>query len=187
MDLTGTPCLGNSFKNKSKCDAAETPDYLSTGFLCPNYSRSGNHTGDAGSTGRMFVQQAALILHMKANTIQLEMSDYAFEVNNGCQVQDIISQLSTVYHLYAVIIPVWQHGDISNRSRLFIIGTLKADTEADYMSDIKFKFPEPTISAADAGIYRMIDVPDAEVPEEYWLRMNHHVFPGNHLKAAKCT
>ena len=92
------------------------------------------------------MQQAALILRIKAKTIRLEMSDYAIEVNNGREVQDVISRLSITCHLYAAIIPVWQHGDISNRSRLFIIGTLKADTEADYMSDIKFKFPEPTIS-----------------------------------------
>ena len=169
-DLTGTPCLGNSFNNQSKYDAAETPDYLTTGFPCPNYSRSGDHTGDTGSTGWMFVQQVALILRIKAKTIRLEMSDYAIEVNDGREVRDVISQLSTIYNLYASIIHVWQHGDISNRSRLFIVGTLKADTEADYMSDIKFEFPEPTISAANAGTYRTIAVPDAEVPEQYWLK-----------------
>ena len=38
------------------------------------------------------------------------------------------------------------------------------------MSDIKFKFPEPTISTTEAGTYRMSAVPDAEVPEEYWLK-----------------
>jgi hypothetical protein len=118
----------------------------------------------------MFVQQTALILRIKAKPIRLEMSDYAVEVNNGREVQDVVSQLSTIHHLYAAIIPVWQHGDISNRSRLFIVGTLEADTKADYMSDIKFKFQEPTISAAEAGTYRMIAVPDAEVPEEYWLK-----------------
>ena len=106
MDLTGTPCLGNSFKNKSNYDAAETPDYLTTGFPCPDYSRSGDHTGDSGSTGWMFVQQAALILRIKAKTTRLEMSDYAIEVNNGREVQDVVSQLSTIYHLYAAIIPV---------------------------------------------------------------------------------
>ena len=99
------------------------------------------------------------------------MSDYTVEVNNGREVQDVVSQLSTIYHLYAAIIPVWQHGDISKRSRLLIIATLKADTEADYMNDIEFKFPEPTTTAAEAGTYRMIVVPDAEVLEEYLLMM----------------
>ena len=115
------------------------------------------------------MQQTALILY-KSKENRLEMSDYAIEVNNGREVRDVISQLSTIYHLYAAIIPVWQHGDISNRSRLFIISTLKADTEADYMSNIKFKIPEPTISTADASTYRMIAVLDADVPEEYWLK-----------------
>ena len=106
-DPTRTPFLGNSFKDKWKHDAAETPDYLTTGFLCPNYSRSDDHTGDSGSTGWMFVQQTALILRMKAKTIRLEMPYYAGEVNNGCEVLDVVSQLSTIYHLYPAIIPVW--------------------------------------------------------------------------------
>ena len=38
-DWTGTPCLGNTFTEPQKYNAAETPDYLTSGFPCPNYSR----------------------------------------------------------------------------------------------------------------------------------------------------
>ena len=42
------------------------------------------------------------------------------------------------------------------------------------MSDIEFRFPKPAISAAGAGTYRMIAVPDVEVPEEYVPTMVYH-------------
>ena len=95
-NLTGTPCLGNIFTDQDKFNATETPDYLTSGFPCPNYSRSGNHTGGEGSTGWMFVQQAAIILRIKPKTNRLEMSDYAIEVNGGREVKEVISQLSTL-------------------------------------------------------------------------------------------
>jgi site-specific DNA-cytosine methylase len=165
-DLTGTPCLGNSFTNESKYDAMETPDYMTSGFPCSNFSRSGDHTGEDGITGWMFVQQARIFIRIQPKTLRMEISDYATEVNDGREVREVIKQLSSIYHLYADIINVWQHGDLSNRARLFIIGTLKSDTEEPGMSDIEFKFPEPTTTAAMAGTYRMIAVPDSEVPCE---------------------
>ena len=168
-DLTGTPCLGNSFTNESKYDAMKTPDCMTSGFPCPNFSRSGDHTGEDGITGWMFVQQARIFIRIQPKTLRMEISDYATEVNDGREVREVIKQLSSIYHLYADIIKVWQHGDLSNRARLLIIGTLKSDTEEPGMSDIEFKFPEPTTTAAMAGTYRMIAVPDSEVPSEYWL------------------
>ena len=168
-DWTGTPCLGNTFTEPQKYNAAETPDYLTSGFPCPNYSRSGNHTGGEGSTGWMFVQQAAIILQIKPKTIRLEMSDYALEVNNGREVKDVISQLLTLYFLYADILQVWQYGDISNRARLFIVGTLRSETADPDMRDIVFDFPTPNTTELSAGTYREIAVPDSDVADEYWL------------------
>jgi site-specific DNA-cytosine methylase len=168
-DWTGTPCLGNTFTEPQKYNAAETPDYLTSGFPCPNYSRSGNHTGGEGSTGWMFVQQAAIILQIKPKTIRLEMSDYALEVNNGREVKDVISQLSILYFLYADILQVWQYGDISNRARLFIVGTLRSETADPDMRDIVFDFPTPNTTEHSAGTYREIAVPDSDVADEYWL------------------
>ena len=60
----------------------------------------------------MFVQQAAITLRIKPNTIRLEMSDYVIEVNGGREVKEDISQLSILHFLYADILQVWQYGDI---------------------------------------------------------------------------
>jgi site-specific DNA-cytosine methylase len=166
IDQTGTPCLGNTFTDQHKYNAVETPDYLTSGFTCPNYSRSGNHTGGEGSTGWMFVQQAAIILQLKPKTIRLEMSDYAIEVNNGREVKEVISQLSTLYFLYADILQVWQYGDLSNRARLFIVGTLKSETADPDKRDIVFEFPSANTNETSAGTYREIAVPDSDVASE---------------------
>ena len=56
-DLTGAPCLGNTFTDTGKYDSVEAPDYMTSGQPCPNYSRSGDHSGEDGEIGWMFVRQ----------------------------------------------------------------------------------------------------------------------------------
>ena len=91
----------------------------------------------------MFVQQAAIILRIKPKPIRLEMSDYAIEVNDGREVKKCIGQLSTLYVFYSAdILQVWQYGDISNRARPFIVGTLKSETADPDMRDNVFEFPQ---------------------------------------------
>ena len=106
----------------------------------------------------MFVQQAAIFLRIKLKTIRLEMSDYAIEVNGGREVKEVINQLSTLYFLYADIPQVWQYGDISDRARLFIVGTLKSETADHDMRDIVFEFLSPNTAASAAGTYREVAV-----------------------------
>ena len=60
-----------------KYDAMGTPDYMTSGFLCPNFSSSGDHTGGDGITGWMFVQQARIFIHIQPKTLRMEISDYA--------------------------------------------------------------------------------------------------------------
>ena len=43
---------------------------------CPNYSRSGNHTGYSGKTGWMYVEQTEVILKLLPKAIRPEMSDF---------------------------------------------------------------------------------------------------------------
>ena len=79
-DLTGAPCLGNTFTNTEKYNAVDNPDYLTSGQPCPNYSRSGNQKGENGETGWMFVQQTKIIIKKQPKIFRLEISDYAIEV-----------------------------------------------------------------------------------------------------------
>ena len=169
QDLTGTECLGNCFTNMEKFSTAEVPDYLTSGMPCPNYSRSGNHTGYSGKTGWMYVEQTKVILKLLPKTIRLEMSDFAEHVNSGSEIIELVKRLSTKYHLYGATLNVWEYGDPSNRARLFIIGTLKSLTDSDQFSNIQFEYPQPTITAESAANYRMIAEPDDQVPAEYWL------------------
>ena len=50
-NLTGAPCLGNTFTDTGKYESVEAPDYMTSGQPCPNYSRSGDHSGEDGETG----------------------------------------------------------------------------------------------------------------------------------------
>ena len=90
-------------------------------------------------------------------------------MNGGREVKEIISQLSTLYVLYADILQVWQYGDISNRARLFIVGTLKSKTANPDMCNIVFEFPSPNTAASAAGTYREVAVPNSEVASKFWL------------------
>ena len=102
--------------------------------------------------------------------MRLEISDFEISVNNGQEVRDVISKLQPLYHIYADILDVWEYGDLSNRSRLIIVGTLKSETDSDDMDDINFEFPTPTFTAKEAGCHRMVAVADSEVPSSYWIR-----------------
>jgi len=50
------------------------------------------------------------------------MSDFAFQVNEGHEVQLVQKVMEHEYVLYSKILQVWKFGDPSNRKRLFIVG-----------------------------------------------------------------
>jgi len=167
-DLTGASCLGNTFTDTGKYDSVEAPDYMTSGQPCPNYSRSGDHSGEDGETGWMFVRQTEIILKVKPKVFRLEVSDYATQVHSGREVNKVHAALSTMYHIHTDILAVRKYGDPTNRARLFMVGTRRDLTAANELQDIKFKFPEPTFSDADTPTIRHLAVPDESVPEGYW-------------------
>ena len=113
-DLTGAPCLGNTFTSTEKYNAVDDPDYLTSGQPCPNYSLSGNRKGEDGETGWMFVQQTKIIIKKQPKIFRLEISDYAIEVNGGSEVNKVIAHLNTKYHVQWKIIKVRSYGDPTN-------------------------------------------------------------------------
>ena len=136
--LTGkdTPDLGDTFKvNWSN---QESPDLLISGAPCTNYSSSGNTKGDEGETGWMFVKQADPILTLEPKAFVLEQVSNVVNVHSGRELKTLISSLRKLYVIKTKVIHTIDHGDGTNRQRLFIVGLHRRLGQAAYM----FKFPK---------------------------------------------
>ena len=160
--FTGTENLGDVFGPEVL--KAKRPMYIKSGAPCPNYSLGGNHLGSKGLTGWMFVQQADVIKHIQPWVFCLEMSDNALFVNEGQEVADVKTKLSDDYIIKSKVIRLWQHGDCSNRTRLFMVGFHKDLGQAAY----DFYFPRGGFSSEKFPSARDIAVSDDEVPSRYW-------------------
>ena len=119
-DLYGGKCLGDTFQ--VDYSEVEVPVYLTSGQPCPNYARSGDHSGRFGSTGWMFMEQVKVILKLMPLAIRLEISDYAWQVNDGAEVKYVLKRLREYYSIKHKIVEVWDYGDVSCRRRLIIVG-----------------------------------------------------------------
>ena len=96
-DLTGAPCLGNTFTNLEKYNVVDERDYMTSGQPCPKYPLSGNKKGEDGETGWMLVQQTKTVIKMQSKNFRLEISDNAINVNGGSEVNKVIAHLNTKY------------------------------------------------------------------------------------------
>ena len=168
FDLTDTHCLGDTFK--ADLTLASTPDYLTSGMPCTDYSRSGPNTGQHGETGWMFTAQVPIILKIKPKAIRLEISDHAISVNNGKEVEEVVKGLRQLYYIKVELIPVWIHGDPTARRRLFIVGFRR---DLGPKSEVNtFEFPKATCDSTQYPKLRDIAIPDSEVPPSYWRHDN---------------
>ena len=166
-NLTGGVCLGDTFGVKVK--QAQFVQYIKSGQPCPNYSYSGDGTGQKGDTGWMFTKQVEVILHHLPWAFCLEISDNAPNINGGAEVSQVRKSLSAKYVVYGSVLKVWNYGDPSNRRRLFMVGLL-----AD-LGQTAHEFVWPTVSFDECGcipVARCIAVPDSAVDASYW-RDNH--------------
>ena len=143
---------------------AEKPMYLKSGAPCPNYARSGNQLGVDGVTGWMFVQQADVINTVQPWVFCLEISDNALFVNNGAEVKAVRTKLGHHYVIKSKVIRMWQHGDPSNRRRLFMVGFHRELGQAAY----DFQFPRGGFDDHKWPSARDIAEPDSKVPASYW-------------------
>lgn len=162
--LTGTPDLGDTFGvdwgNQS------TPDLLIAGQPCTDYSASGKKKGDEGETGWMFCEQATPILTLEPNSFVLEMVSNALHVHKGRALRKLLNRLHRMYVIKLKVIRTIEHGDGTNRTRLFIVGFHKRMGRAAYM----FRFPKGEAQPQPARSYA---VPDAYVPDKYWRDLTH--------------
>jgi len=136
-------------------------------------SLSGSKTGTGGDTGWMFTSQTDVLLNVQPDTFVLEMVANALKVDPAA-VDKIVDIMSEKYDVQREVLRVAEHGDESNRERLFIVGVhnrLQAPKGI-------FKFPEPMHGHSRTA--RDIAVPDQEVPRRYWKRI-HGIKPRDRM------
>jgi site-specific DNA-cytosine methylase len=168
--ITKTKCLGNTFSDTSKYTKLQRPVNITAGQPCTDYCLGGGQEGAEGQTGWMFVQQMQIILSVKPLTFRLEMSDNAVNINDGKEVLQIQDEASKLYFTRQQVLRVWEHGDGSNRSRLFFVGFLRTPGMQDAM--LIFSFPQPTFDSVHGHCARDWAVPDNEVPDHCWRKNN---------------
>ena len=161
--FTDTPNYGDVFGPEVR-EMAERPMYIKSGAPCPDYCRSGSKLGAHGETGWCFVEQANVIQDLQPWCFCLEISEHALFVNDGKEVLQVREQLGQDYIIKSKIVRMWQHGDPSNRQRLFMVGFHKELGQAAY----QFEFPRGSFDETRWPSARDISIADEEVPERYW-------------------
>ena len=84
----------------------------------------------------------------------------ATKINGGREVRMVTDRLSDYYHTYQKVIRVRDHGDESNRERLFIVGIHRR------LGNTQFQWPEGDVMSQVTARY--IAQPDHEVPDRFW-------------------
>ena len=158
--LTGAPDLGDTFRVDWHTQAV--PDMLISGQPCTNFSPSGNQLGEEGGTGHMYVSQAGPILTLEPSSFVLEMVANVTEVHNGRELKKLVDQLTTMYVVKTKIIKTIDHGDGTNRTRMFIVGLHRR------LGKVAYNFRFPRGSGLPPPTARSYAIPDKDVPSRYW-------------------
>ena len=152
---------------KINYDTIHVPDVIKTGMPCPNYCKDlGSGMGSQGKTGYLYVEQAKWLIKLAKRGLKaaiLEQTSSAMRINQGKDVQKFANQLSKVFYVHIVTLPVWIYGDVSNRRRLII--TLINKQLGDMGS--KCKFPKGNYNTKHYPIAADAALPDTDVTPEY--------------------
>ena len=170
VDLTDTPCLGNTFSDTSKYNNIVRPVHISAGQPCTDYCLGRAQEGSDGPTGWMYTEQCHIILSILPLTFRLEMSDHALTVNGGSEVRQIKQTLEEQYFIFRDVQSVWGYGDGSHRKRLFIVGFFRVRGMEEALQS--FEFPKPLFGDDSNHTARDWAVLDAEVPRDCWRKDN---------------
>ena len=158
--LTGTPDLGDTFSVNWANQPC--PDLLIAGQPCTNFSSSGNQKGDEGDTGWMFVEQAKPILALEPKFFVLEMVANAVNVHNGREIKTLLKSLRNLYVVKQQVIRTIEHGDGTNRTRIFFVGSHRRLGAGAFM----FRFPKGECLFPPTA--RSYALADKDVPNKYW-------------------
>ena len=122
-DLTRTRDLGSTWDVNWKDQVV--PDLIISGTSCTDFSSSDACRGEYGDTGWMFSAQAEPILLLSPNSFCIEMVANCLKVNSGRALKSLVHQLEPQYVVKHEVIRTVEHGDSSNRTRVFIVGLHK--------------------------------------------------------------
>ena len=89
----------------------------------------------------MYVSQAGPILTLEPSSFVLEMVANVTEVHNGRELKKLVDQLTTMYVVKTKIIKTIDHGDGTNRTRMFIVGLHRRLGKVAY----NFRFPRGSL------------------------------------------
>ena len=123
----------------------------------------------------MFVQQVDPILILKPAAFTLEMVSSASKVHDGSEVDEVCARLSEHYHVHRFNeFRTWRMGDVSNRSRLFIVGFCR---ERVGQEGARFRFPQPVYDSTCFPVALDVAIPDSQVPEQYIINDTPFMLP----------
>ena len=140
-------------------------DLLITGQPCTNYSSSDYKLGESGDTGYMYVKQSEPILKIQPNTFCLEMVANVKNIDSGEATQKLKDALEHNYVIKDKVIRTIDHGDASNKERIFVVGVHKR-----LGPELANSFEWPRTDDKRHLEARRLAEPDEDVPEQYVRR-----------------
>lgn len=171
-NLVGNKCYGDAFGINYK--TIRRPTILKTGFPCTDYTKIGSNQGIEGENGWQYVKQSKIIKQISPDIAVIEQTDSVTEYPG--EVKLLTDDLSTDYIIHQSNIPVWVHGDASNRRRFFIVAVHKRLGNAAHT----YQFPKATYNSQHYHIAADIAVPDDQVPPAYILHgQPTEIYPWN--------
>lgn len=162
-DLTGARSLGDA--RNINPNSVRRPKILKSGFPCKSYSRQGNQQGADDPEGQLFTWQGKWIRDIEPDIAVIEQTDNAMEINDGADVDMLVSELEKTYVVHKYLIPVWCFGDVSSRVRLIII----AIHNKFGANATTFTLPDAPYDESRFPVALDIADEDADIEDEYIL------------------
>ena len=143
---------------------------VSTGLPCPDYSPLGSRKGAKGQKGGdCYVDQGKWLVAYGADICIIEQSANARTLDSGdgsgADFNKLKVALCESYVVYDDDIRCWRYGDVTNRTRLYIVAVHKRHGDKAH----EWKWPEYQFDASRFPIGADVCVPDCDVPPEYLL------------------
>ena len=120
--------------------------------------------GETG--GSLYVWQGKWIREISPDIAVIEQTANARNINGGEDLQSLVTELEKDYVVHIDVIRVWHYGDVSNRTRLFLVCVHRRHG----LKASQFKFPLHKFDTSRYPTAADIAQPDFDVPSQYLLR-----------------
>lgn len=160
-NLVGNQCYDDAFN--IDYNTLRRPAIIKTGFPCPDYTTLGSNKGIQGQNGWQYIKQGEIIKQISPEVAIIEQTDGVVEHTE--ELRMLFDSLSTDYVIHHSTIPVWIHGDASNRKRFVIVAINRRLGSAAH----NYRFPAASYNTQHYHTAADIAIPDNQVPSEYIL------------------